>query len=93
MSASDNEQGINKLQPYHTVMLLEPVILATLALYSMLMTSSSKNIYCPAALCDSENVSDNCVDSIFSRKKPKPTQGHNASIAVKEIRDTYVSIL
>ena len=43
MSTSDSEQGINKLQPYHTVMLLEPVILAILALYSMLMTSSSKN--------------------------------------------------
>ena len=56
MSASDNEQDINKLQPYHTVMLLEPVILATLALYSMLMKSSSKNTYCPAALCNSENV-------------------------------------
>ena len=83
-------------------MLLEPtavesVILAILALHNMLMTSSAKNIYWPAGLCGTEDVNreltlglcrnDNCADSMFSLKKP--TRGHNASIAAKEIRDTY----
>ena len=83
-------------------MLLEPtavesVILATLALDNMLMTSSAKNIYCPTGLWDTEDVNreltlglwrnDNCTDSMFSLEKP--TMGHNASIAAKEIRDTY----
>ena len=87
---------------YHTFKLLEPtavesVILATLALRNMLMTSSAKNIYCPTGFCDTEVVNreltrglwrnDNCADSMFSLKKP--TRGHNASIAAKEIRDTY----
>ena len=58
-----------------------------------LMTSSAKNIYCPAGLCDTEDVNrelpfglwrnDNCADSMFSLEKP--TRGHNPSIAAKEI--------
>ena len=59
----------------------------------MLMTSSAKNIYCPTGLCDAEHVNREFTldlwtsDSMFSREKP--TRGHNASIAAKEIRDTY----
>ena len=83
-------------------MLLEPtavesLILAIPALHNMLMTSSTKNIYCPTGFCDTEDVNpeltlcpwrnDNCADSMFSLEKP--TRGHNASIAAKEIRDTY----
>ena len=83
-------------------MLLEPtavesVILATLALNNMLMTSSTKNIYCPTGLCDTEDVNwgltrhlwrnDNCADSMFSLEKL--TRSHNASTAAKEIRETY----
>ena len=83
-------------------MLLEPtavgsLILAIPALHNMLMTSSTKNIYCATGFCDTEDVNreltlcpwrnDNCADSMFSLEKP--TRGHNASIAAKEIRDTY----
>ena len=80
-------------------MLLEPtavgsVVLVTLALHIMLMTSSIKNIYCPTGLCNTEDVekhglwrNDNYADSVFSLEKP--TRGHNASIAAKEIRDIY----
>ena len=83
-------------------MLLEPtavesVILATLALRNMLMTSSAKNSSCATRLCDTGDVNweltlglcrnDNCTDSMFSLEKS--TGGHNASIATKEIRDTY----
>ena len=83
-------------------MLLEPtavgsVVLVTLAFHIMLMTSFIKNIYCPTGLCDTEDVNreltlglwrnDNYADSVFSLEKP--TRGHNASIAAKEIRDTY----
>ena len=60
---SENMFGIlaNRWRIYHTVMLLDPaavesVILATLTLHSMSITSSAKNIYCPTALCDTENV-------------------------------------
>ena len=84
---------------YHKVMLLEPtaaesVILAALASHKNFMTGSTKNI---TGLCDTENVNreltlglwrnDNCADSMFSLEKP--TRGHSASIAAKEIRDTY----
>ena len=79
-------------------MLLEPtavesVISATLALRNMLMTSSTKNIYCPTEFCDSEDVNreltlglsrnDNYSDSMFSLEKS--TRGHNASITAKDI--------
>ena len=83
-------------------MLLEPtavgsVVLVTLALHITLMTSSIKNIYCPTGLCNTADVNreltlglrrnDNHADSMFSLEKP--TRGHNASIAAKEIRDIY----
>ena len=83
---SENLLGIlaNRWRIYHTVMLLEPtavesVILAILALHNMLMTSSAKNIYCPAGLCGTEDINreltlglfrnDNYADSMFSLKK------------------------
>ena len=83
---SENLLGIlaNRWRIYHTVMLLEPtavesVILAILALHNMLMTSSAKNIYCPAGLCGREDINreltlglfrnDNYADSMFSLKK------------------------
>ena len=63
----------------------------------MLMTSSTKNIYYPAGLCDTEDVNreltlglwrnDNCADSMFFLEKL--TRDHNAPITAKEIRDTY----
>ena len=56
-----------------------------------------KKIYCATGLCDTEVVNweltlglwrnHNCAESMFSLEKP--TRGHNASIAPKEIRDTY----
>ena len=79
-------------------MLLEPtdvesIISATLAVRIMLITSSTKNIYFPTGLCDTDNVNrelklglwrnDNCANSMFCLEKP--TRGHNASIAAKEI--------
>ena len=97
---SENLFGIlaNRWRIYHTVMLLDAkavksVTLATLALNNMLMTSSAKSICCPTGLSDTDDVnweltlSRKCSLEMFSLEKP--TRGHNASIAAKEIRDTY----
>ena len=74
---------------------VESVILATLVLYSRLMTNSAKNIYCPTGLWDTKDVNQDltlglwgnnyCTDSVFPQEKP--IRGQNASITAKEIRD------
>ena len=82
---SENQFGIlaNRWRIYHTVMLFESVaveslILATLALYSMLIKNSAKYIYCPTGLWNTKDVNqdltlglrrnNNCADSVFLKK-------------------------
>ena len=95
---SENLFGIlgNRWCIFHTVILLVPktvesIILSTLALHNMLIKSSTRRIYCPTGLVDTENVNreltnglwrnDIYADSMLSLEIL--ARGHNTSVSAK----------
>ena len=72
---------------------IENIVLAALVLHNFLRKSSSKSVYCPIGLIDSEDGNGNIVPGTWREKQMIPLQvpstGHNSTTNAKRVREAF----
>ena len=97
---SENLFGIlaNRWRVFLTTMSVPPesienIVLAALVLHNFLRKSSSKSVYCPIGLIDSEDGNGNIVPGTWREKQMIPLQvpstGHNSTSNAKRVREAF----
>ena len=100
---SENLFGIsaNRWRFYLTTLALPPrsienLVLASLVLHNFLRNGSSRNVYCPTGLLDTENDSGELVNGTWRQDTEGvmiplqvPPTGHNATKIAKTVREIF----
>ena len=101
---SENLFGIvaNRWRVFRTVLQLAPssiasLVMAALVLHNHLRKSSSRNVYCPQGLLDTELRSGEVTNGLWRQESTSesflppsvPITGHNATNDAKLVRDTF----
>lgn len=101
---SENLFGIiaNRWRVFRTVLQLAPssiesLVMAALVLHNYLRKSSSRSIYCPQGLLDTESQSGDVTNGLWRQESPSdlflplsvPVTGHNATNYTKLVRESF----